>query len=89
MLEWNLPPLRFRSVGAPGFYLNWLRPALFGGAASDIDQPDELRVTRTVSTVGAQLDFKLVLFSNLQLDALGGLRRRAFEDGGETRPTRS
>ena len=26
-LEWNLPPLRFRRVGTPGFYVTWMRPA--------------------------------------------------------------
>ena len=27
MLEWNLPPLRFRGAGTPSFYATWLRPA--------------------------------------------------------------
>jgi hypothetical protein len=30
LVEWNLPPVVFESVGTPGFYLNWLRPAVFG-----------------------------------------------------------
>ncbi len=29
MLEWNLPPIRFKRVGTPSFYLSWARPALF------------------------------------------------------------
>ena len=29
MVEWNLPPIRFRRAGAPSFYLTWARPALF------------------------------------------------------------
>jgi hypothetical protein len=29
MLEWNLPPYVFESVGTPSFYLTWLRPSLF------------------------------------------------------------
>ena len=29
VLELNLPPIRFRSVGTPGFYLSWIRPAIF------------------------------------------------------------
>jgi hypothetical protein len=62
-LEWNLPPARFRSAGTPSFYLNWMRPSLFAsGLATDLDR-SELR--RELVSVGAQLDFKLVLFSNL------------------------
>ncbi|HUP24973.1 MAG TPA: hypothetical protein VNB06_18790 [Thermoanaerobaculia bacterium] len=62
-LEWNLPPVRFRSAGSPSFYLNWARPALFAsGLATDLDR-SELR--RELLAIGAQLDFKLVLFSNL------------------------
>ncbi len=34
-LEWNLPPLRFRRVGTPGFYVTWMRPAVFAGGAGD------------------------------------------------------
>jgi hypothetical protein len=30
LVEWNLPPVVFESAGTPGFYLNWLRPAVFG-----------------------------------------------------------
>ena len=29
MVEWNLPPCVFESVGTPGFYLTSLRPAVF------------------------------------------------------------
>ena len=32
MVEWDLPPIVFESAGTPGFYLNWLRPAIFGAA---------------------------------------------------------
>jgi hypothetical protein len=30
LVEWNLPPVVFESVGTPALYLNWLRPAVFG-----------------------------------------------------------
>jgi hypothetical protein len=30
LVEWDVPPIVFESVGTPGFYLNWLRPAVFG-----------------------------------------------------------
>lgn len=62
-LEWTLPPVRFRRVGVPGLYTNWSRLALFGsGLATDLGQ-DDLR--REVQSVGAQLDFSVVAFSNL------------------------
>lgn len=32
IVEWNLPPMRFQSMGTPGFYLTDLRSALFAGA---------------------------------------------------------
>ena len=39
MLEWNLPPWRFRRVGTPGFYATWLRPALFAtGLATNVER---------------------------------------------------
>jgi hypothetical protein len=64
LIEWDLPPLRFRDAGKPSFYLNWLRPAIFvGGVQTNLDQSGDLN--RTVGTVGAQIDLKMVLFSNL------------------------
>jgi hypothetical protein len=60
--EWNLPPVRFRKVGVPQLYLNWIRPALFAGVLTT--DPESSALERTLSTVGAQLDFRLVLFSN-------------------------
>jgi hypothetical protein len=78
MVEWNLPPLRFRDAGKPSFYLNWLRPAIFAGALqTNVDQEGDLR--RTLGTVGAQIDLKMVLFSNLpSILSLGWAT--AFED---------
>jgi hypothetical protein len=81
LVEWTLPPVRFESVGAPGFYFNWLRPALFAGAIRT--DPDDDAFTRTLSTAGAQIDLKMVIFSNLQSILSVGYAR-AFEDGGDT-----
>jgi hypothetical protein len=62
-LEWTLPPLRFRRVGVPGFYSNWARLALFtSGIVTDIERSER---RREVASVGAQVDFSLVLFSTL------------------------
>jgi hypothetical protein len=82
MVEWNLPPVRFRSAGRPALYLNWLRPALFGGVLqTNLDQHGELR--RTVSMVGGQLDLKVVLFTNMPSILSFGYAT-AFEENGSS-----
>ncbi|MCK5572941.1 MAG: hypothetical protein KAJ12_09285 [Bacteroidetes bacterium] len=63
MAEWTLPPLRFRSLGLPSLYCTWARLALFGsGVVTELTDP-AFR-TEAVS-LGAQVDFKLVMFTNL------------------------
>ena len=63
MVEWTLPPLRFRSLGIPTVYCNWARFALFGGGLmTDLDYQD---LRSEALSLGAQLDLKLVLFTNL------------------------
>ena len=74
-----LPPVRFRHAGSTGFYFNWLRPALFAGAIRT--DPDDDAFTRTLGTVGAQLDLRVVFFSNLQTILSVGYGR-SYEDGG-------
>jgi hypothetical protein len=56
MLEANLPPYVFESVGTPAFHLAWLRPALFASALwTDPGDP----ATRTrYGNIGAQLDLR-------------------------------
>jgi len=56
--EWNLPPLRFKSVGTPGFFLSWVRPAIF--VAALWTDPGE-RFDRTFTSVGFQLDLRFTL----------------------------
>jgi hypothetical protein len=70
-VEWNLPPLHFRRAGTPGFYLTWMRPAVFaGGLVTNLDATD---LRRKVGTVGGQLDFRLNLLSTLDLTlSVGG-----------------
>jgi hypothetical protein len=78
MLEWNLPPLRFRHVGMPGFYASWARPALFVGNIAANPESDALR--RVVTDAGAQVDFRFGLLSTLDMTvSVGGAY--AFEDG--------
>jgi hypothetical protein len=77
-LEWNLPPVRFRRAGNPGFYATWLRPAVFaGGLVTNVDASAE---RRTLADVGAQLDIRLTLIHALDMTlSVGGAA--AFEDG--------
>ncbi len=65
MLEWTLPPLRFRHFGMLNAYLTWARLAFFtSGIITNIDSvPDQ----RKLLDVGAQLDFRCVLFSRLDM----------------------
>ncbi|HET6947598.1 MAG TPA: hypothetical protein VFJ45_07280, partial [bacterium] len=62
-VEWMLPPLRFRRVGIPSFYLRWAGLSLF--ATGLITNVDEAAVRRTIGSVGAQLDVQLVTLSHL------------------------
>lgn len=77
-LEWNLPPLRFRRLGTPGFYITWMRPAIFvGGLMTNVDHED---FRRTAANAGAQLDFQLTTLSALDMMLSLGAAV-AFEDG--------
>jgi len=65
MLEWNLPPIRFRRLGTPGFYVSSARPAFF--ATNLITNPDNASFRRNVSDVGAQIDFRFTILSGLDM----------------------
>jgi hypothetical protein len=63
-VEWTLPPVRFRRVGVPSFYTNWARLALFtSGLTTDVGNS---QFRRTLYDLGAQVDFSMVIFSNLE-----------------------
>ena len=63
-LEWALPAVKFRHLGVPSLYANWARLALFtSGLMTDVGKHD---LRRTIYDVGAQVDFSMVLFSNLE-----------------------
>ena len=57
MVEWNLPPVVFESVGTPGFYLNWLRPAVF--AAGLWTDPGHTALRKNYASVGTQADLHI------------------------------
>jgi hypothetical protein len=71
LLEWELPPLRFRRAGTPGFYLSFLRPALFaGGLITNLDRPG---IRQKAATAGGQIDLRLTMLSALDLTvSIGG-----------------
>jgi len=67
-LEWMLPPLRFRRVGIPSFYLRWAGLSLFAtGLMTNVDDLVARvdRTRRTLGSVGVQLDLRLVTLSHL------------------------
>jgi hypothetical protein len=62
--EWNLPPIRFESVGTPGFFLSWIRPAIFfSGMVADPGEAYE----RTFTSAGIQLDLRFTLIHRLPM----------------------
>jgi hypothetical protein len=64
LVEWTLPPIRFRRFGVPPFYCNGAQIALFGaGIWADSGFGEGWR---RVADAGLQADFKLVLFSSLE-----------------------
>jgi hypothetical protein len=56
MLEANLPPAVFESVGTPAFYLAWMRPSLF--ASQLWTEPASSMDRARYGNAGAQVDFR-------------------------------
>ena len=78
VLEWTLPPLRFKRVGVAALYANWLRLAFFTSAiATDVD---DSAWRRQLVDAGAQLNVKIVIFSSLESTFSVGYAR-AMEEG--------
>jgi len=63
VLEWTLPPLTFRRFGFMNMYCNWARLAVF--ASGIVTDFDDSAFSRRAVNFGAQLDFRVVLFSLL------------------------
>jgi hypothetical protein len=71
IVEWNMPPLTFRRAGTPGFYLTWMRPAVF--ASGLVTNADKAALRRKVGNVGGQLDFRLNALSTFDFTlSVGG-----------------
>jgi hypothetical protein len=75
MVEWTLPPLKFRRVGIPKLYCTYARPALFTtGLITNFDD-DAFR--KSAINWGGQVDFRLVIFSALESTlSIGGAAAR-------------
>ena len=79
MLEWNLPPIRFREVGTPSFFLKHIRSAIFaGGLQTDIGDLAQ----RSVATLGVQLDLEFTIAHRLPMTLSVGYAS-GFEHGEE------
>ncbi|MEJ8566711.1 hypothetical protein [Elongatibacter sediminis] len=80
VLEWNLPPLRFRRVGTPALYLQHLRPAVFAGAL--VTDPGHGRLEEFYTSIGFQLDLKFTVVHRLPMTLSLGFAR-GFVDGSK------
>jgi hypothetical protein len=80
VLEWNLPPVRFESLGSPGLHGTWIRPAVFTGAL--LTNPDVPSVRQKAYNVGVQFDLKLQVLHRLPMMLSFGYAR-GFEGGGQ------
>lgn len=65
MIEWNLPPIRFKRVGTPSFYLSWARPALFATVLST--NLDDSAIQLDTHNFGIQIDFRFTVLSRLDM----------------------
>ena len=78
LVELALPPLRFSRVGTPGFYLSFLRPAIFaGGLVTNLDDRGR---RRTATTLGGQIDLRATMLSSLDLTLSFGAGVRLERD---------
>lgn len=80
VLEWNLPPKRFRELGSPSLFLKHARPAFFiGGLITDPGKSYE----RTLTNIGFQVDFEFTLVHRLPMVFSVGFA--AGYEGGDKR----
>jgi hypothetical protein len=77
LAEWNLPPIRFREIGTPSFFLSHIRPAVFVGQV--VADPGE-DFERSVTTAGIQLDLNFTLGHRLPMTLSVGYAA-GFENG--------
>ncbi len=64
LIEWTLPPVRFRRFGGVSLYSNWSQVTFF--TSSIVTNIDDSSLRQKHFNFGSQLDFKLVIFSVLE-----------------------
>lgn len=79
LIEWNLPPIRFRHVGTTFLYCNWARFTLFSSALAGNLASAPNRVVYV--NAGSQLDLRMVLFSYLNSTFSAGYAEAADHNG--------
>jgi hypothetical protein len=69
MIEWNIPPLVFESMGTAAFHAAWLRPAIFASAM--VTSPGNSSLRQNYENVGGQVDlrFSILHWYDLTLSA--------------------
>lgn len=76
--EWTLPPIRFRRFGVSSLYFRWMRLSLFGsGLITDFDSSQH---TKKYMSLGAQLNFQIILFAHLNSTFSLGYAKAAKEN---------
>jgi hypothetical protein len=80
--EYNLPPVRFRRLGATWGYVNWARLTVFSsGLFTNLSSP---LIRDYYFNLGTQLDFRVVLFTYLNATLSGGYARAIDQNGRTT-----
>ncbi|MGA0708244.1 MAG: YncE family protein [Steroidobacteraceae bacterium] len=83
MLEVNLPPLRFETIGTPGLYPSWLRSSIF--ATGLVLEPVDGKYRSTAGNLGFQVDMQLNVLHRLPMTLSAGVARGFGGEGrGET-----
>ncbi len=80
VLEWNLPPITFKEVGMPSFYLTWMRTALFAGAL--ITDIGDSREEETYASLGIQVDLHFTIVHRLPMTLSFGFAQ-GYVDGNK------
>jgi hypothetical protein len=73
LLEWNLPPIRFRRVGWTSFFITWIRPSIFTSGL--VTSWDDRQERREFGNAGVQLDLRFTIMSRLNMTLSTGYAR--------------
>lgn len=80
VIEWNAPPIRFEEVGVTGFYLSFIRPAVFAGTLIIDDSLAGGR--RRYHNLGLQFDLSFTILDHLPMTLSFGYAQ-GFEDSNK------